>query len=54
VNGVEGLLLATGHHRSGILLSAVTGESISALALGDSPAADLAPFSYESHLEAAR
>jgi glycine oxidase len=52
VDGVEGLLLATGHHRNGILLSAVTGDTISALALGEEPAVDPAPFSYEAHMEA--
>lgn len=53
VGGVEGLLLTTGHYRNGILLSAVTGEAISALALGEKPPLDLAPFSYERHVEAA-
>lgn len=53
VGGIEGLLLATGHYRNGILLSAVTGEEISALALGEESALDLAPFAYERHLEAA-
>lgn len=53
VGEAEGLLLATGHYRNGILLSAVTGEAISALALGEKPPLDLAPFDYERHVEAA-
>lgn len=52
VGGIGSLLLATGHYRNGILLSAVTGETISALALGEEPPLDLAPFAYERHLEA--
>ena len=32
----DGLLLATGHFRNGVLLSAITGEIISALVLGES------------------
>jgi len=37
VEGWEGLLLATGHYRNGVLLSAVTGEIIASLALGQPP-----------------
>lgn len=44
VEGWEGLLLATGHYRNGVLLSAATGESIVALALGESPPVDVSPF----------
>lgn len=51
IEGFEGLLLATGHHRNGILLSAITGDMISALALGEDPPLDLRPFGYEEHLE---
>ena len=53
VGGIEGLLLATGHYRNGILLSAVTGEAIGALALGEEPPLDLSPFACDSHLETA-
>lgn len=53
VEGYEDLLIATGHHRNGVLLSAVTGEAIGALTLGEEPPLDLAPFAYERHLEAA-
>jgi glycine oxidase len=41
----EGLLVATGHFRNGVLLAPVTGESIAALLAGEEPEADLAPFS---------
>src|ERR687886_478251 len=47
VNGLEGLLLATGHFRNGVLLSAITGEIISALALGESLRVDISPFLYD-------
>src|SRR5438876_7212433 len=36
---------ATGHFRSGILLSAITGEILADLVNGRQPALDLAPFS---------
>ncbi len=37
VEGWEGLFLATGHYRNGVLLSAATGENIAALAWGRLP-----------------
>ena len=45
VEGWEGLFLATGHYRNGVLLSAVTGENIAALALGENSPFDISPFS---------
>jgi glycine oxidase len=42
---VAGVLYAAGHFRSGILLSALTGEVIADLVMGRMPAIDLAPFS---------
>jgi len=42
---VAGVLYAAGHFRSGILLSALTGEVIADLVKGRQPAIDLAPFS---------
>jgi glycine oxidase len=42
---LPGLLLATGHYRNGILLSAVTADAILALLAGGQPAAEWAPFS---------
>ncbi len=43
--GLPGLLLATGHYRNGILLSAATAEAVLALLTGRPPAAEWAPFS---------
>ncbi len=48
VEGWESLLLATGHFRNGVLLSVVTGQIVSALALGEEPPIDVSPFLYES------
>ncbi len=42
---VAGVFYAAGHFRSGILLSALTGEVIADLVKGRMPAIDLAPFS---------
>jgi glycine oxidase len=42
---VANVLYAAGHFRSGILLSALTGEVIADLVKGRTPAIDLAPFS---------
>ena len=53
VKGWEGLFLATGHYRNGVLLSAATGESIAALALGEAPSVDVSPFSQERFAESA-
>jgi glycine oxidase len=38
------VLYATGHYRSGILLSAITGEILADLAMDRAPSIDLAPF----------
>ena len=42
--GIDGLLLATGHYRNGILMSPVTADAIVAAVTGQSPAAQWAPF----------
>ena len=42
---LPGLLLATGHYRNGILLSAVTADAIGALLAGGQPSGEWAPFS---------
>ena len=42
---VANVIYAGGHFRSGILLSALTGEAIADLVAGRTPALDLAPFS---------
>jgi glycine oxidase len=41
-SGVDGLILATGHHRNGILLAPVTAEAVVALLTGDDPPQELA------------
>lgn len=43
-SAVPGVVLATGHHRSGILLAPVTAEIVKAVVLGRRPPVDLAPF----------
>lgn len=47
VAGWEVLYLATGHGRNGVLLSGITGEILSALALGERPPVDVSPFLHE-------
>jgi len=41
---VDGLLVATGHYRNGILLSPLTADTVAALAAGDEPPPEMAPF----------
>jgi glycine oxidase len=41
---VEGLLIATGHYRNGILLAPITAEIVADLLAGQPPPIDLAPF----------
>jgi glycine oxidase len=42
--GIDGLLLATGHYRNGILMSPVTADAIVAYLTGQPPAAEWEPF----------
>jgi glycine oxidase len=42
--GVDGLMLATGHYRNGILMSAVTADAVVACLAGRRPAAQWEPF----------
>jgi glycine oxidase len=42
---VSGLVLATGHYRNGILLSPLTGDAVAAVAAGEDPPDEMAPFS---------
>jgi len=42
---VEGLIVATGHYRNGILLAPITGEIVADLVAGRTPSVDLSPFS---------
>ncbi len=44
---IDGLLLATGHYRNGILLAPITAEIVSSLVHGRRPPVPLAPFSPE-------
>jgi glycine oxidase len=41
---VPGLVLATGHYRNGILLCPLTADTVAAVATGDTPPAEMAPF----------
>lgn len=41
---VTGLILATGHYRNGILLSPLTAEAVAAVANGEEPPPEMAPF----------
>jgi glycine oxidase len=43
------VILATGHHRSGILLAPITATLVSEMVLGRSPSVPLAPFGYRKH-----
>jgi glycine oxidase len=43
-SGIEGLILATGHFRNGILLAPVTARLVADLVSGRTPSLDLAPF----------
>ena len=43
--GAEGLLIATGHFRNGVLQTPVTADSVTALLSGGPPPVDLNPFS---------
>ena len=40
----DGLVVATGHHRQGILLTPPTADAVAALVAGEDPPAELAPF----------
>jgi glycine oxidase len=42
---IRGLVLATGHHRNGILLAPITAEIVRALIIGEKPPIDIAAFS---------
>jgi len=42
--GCDGLVVATGHHRQGILLTPITADAVAAVVAGDDPPEALAPF----------
>jgi glycine oxidase len=50
VPGVEGLIIAAGHHRNGVLLSAVTAELVAGVVLGKGMPAGAAAFAPERFL----
>ena len=48
---IDGLLIATGHFRNGILQTPVTADSLAALLAGERPPVDLEPFSPQRFAE---
>jgi glycine oxidase len=50
---VRGLILATGHHRNGILLAPVTAEIVRALVLGEKPPFEVGTYATSSHMKKA-
>ncbi|HLM95261.1 MAG TPA: glycine oxidase ThiO [Acidimicrobiales bacterium] len=44
VEGGDGLVVATGHYRQGILLTPLTAEAVAAIVAGDEPPEEMAPF----------
>ena len=51
---IDGLVLATGHHRNGILLAPVTADAVAALIVDDRLPDEVAPFVPERFAQAAR
>lgn len=49
--GVAGLVIAAGHHRNGVLLSAVTGDLVAAIVVGKGMPDDAAPFAPERFID---
>jgi glycine oxidase len=47
--GVENVILATGHHRNGILLAPITGTLVAEMIMRHAPSVPLRPFSYRRH-----
>lgn len=47
--GMDNVILATGHHRSGILLAPITAQLVTELVTGASPTVFMRPFSYRRH-----
>jgi glycine oxidase len=46
-SSVPGLVVATGHHRNGVLLTPVTADAVAALVAGTTPSVDIRPFAPE-------
>jgi glycine oxidase len=51
---VRGLVLATGHHRNGILLAPITAEIVRALIVGDAPPVEVGTYATSSRMKAAK
>jgi glycine oxidase len=47
--GMENVILATGHHRNGILLAPITAQLVAELVTGAAPTVFMRPFSYRKH-----
>lgn len=47
--GMENVILATGHHRNGILLAPITAQLVAELVTGATPTVFMRPFSYRKH-----
>ena len=47
--GLEQVILATGHHRNGILLAPITAQLVTELITGATPSVPLRPLSYRRH-----
>ncbi len=47
VAGLEGYVNACGHFRTGVLMSAITGEVVDAVVRGADPGVDMTPFLLE-------
>jgi glycine oxidase len=47
--GSENVILATGHHRNGILLAPITAQLVAELVTGATPTVFMRPFSYRKH-----
>jgi glycine oxidase len=47
IGGWQGLLIAGGHYRNGILLAPITAEAIAAMLAGEDPPSEVIPFSPE-------
>ena len=45
--GLDGLVLATGHYRNGVLLAPLTAEAVAAILVGDEPDPVMGPFTPE-------
>jgi glycine/D-amino acid oxidase-like deaminating enzyme len=43
------VILATGHHRNGILLAPITAQLVAELVIGAAPSVFMRPFSYRRH-----